>query len=160
LVVVGSVQLITNNNGFYRITKKIKMYKLILLSAVFLISVCGFSQTDTSKNKLHPPDFDNAKDAKEDVEHYMNNANKNMPGKNDTLGSKKNHEKHPDGFMMLNGTMVKYNNGNQSLLTKEVTLSNGTVVMIDGFYKKKGAPKMMFKEREHMNLLGKISLMK
>jgi hypothetical protein len=136
------------------------MYKLIILSVAFFISACGFSQTDTTKNKLNPPDFDNVKDAKEDVEHYMNNTNKTIPGKNDTLGSKKDHEKHPDGFMMLNGLMLKYKNGNQSLLTKSVTLSNGTLIMSDGHYKKRGAVKIMFKEREHMNMQGKISMMK
>jgi uncharacterized BrkB/YihY/UPF0761 family membrane protein len=41
LVVVGSVQLISKNNRFYRITKKTKMYKLILLTALSLIFI-GF----------------------------------------------------------------------------------------------------------------------
>jgi len=136
------------------------MNKFILITIVIFSSVNVYSQTDSSKNKFKSQDYINKEDAKEDVEHYMNNSNKYMPAKDDTLGSKKIVEKYPDGFMMTKGIMQKYKNGKKSLLTKDVTLSNGTIIMSNGQYKKKGVVKIMFKEGEHMNLKGKLISMR
>ncbi len=39
-------------------------------------------------------------------------------------------------------------------MEKDVTLSNGTVIMSNGYYMKKGGTKTMMKEGQHMDIFG------
>ena len=65
-------------------------------------------------------------------------------------------EKYPDGYMMKKGKMMCVKNQQVSVLKRDTTLTNGTVIMSNGNYMKKGGSKMMLKEGEHMDLTGKI----
>lgn len=77
----------------------------------------------------------------------------------DTTAYQSNNKKHADGFMMKNGKMMSVKNQKITLLKNDTTLSNGTIVMSNGNYLKKGGTKIMLKEGQHMDLTGKIILM-
>jgi uncharacterized protein YdeI (BOF family) len=65
-----------------------------------------------------------------------------------------------DGVMMKDGKMMWCMNNKMTMLDKEVTMDNGTKVMLDGNYITKNGSTMMLKEGEHMNMDGNISTMK
>ena len=60
----------------------------------------------------------------------------------------------PDGFMLQNGNLVMVKNGKTTRVENDTTLSNGTVVMSDGYYMNKGESKAIFKEGDHMDMDG------
>jgi hypothetical protein len=70
--------------------------------------------------------------------------------------------KHHDGFimkegvMMQNGKMMMCTNDSMTVLVKELTMKNGTLVMTDGNYMLKNGYSFIMKEGEHMNLDGKL----
>ncbi|WP_296622174.1 DUF6799 domain-containing protein [Marivirga sp.] len=64
---------------------------------------------------------------------------------------------HPDGFMLQNGDLMMVKKGEFTRVENDTTLSNGTVIMSDGYYMKKDESKMMFKEDEHMDMSGEIT---
>ena len=62
--------------------------------------------------------------------------------------------------MMQNGKMMVVKDGKLTMLEKDVTLSNGTMIMINGSYMEKGGSKMMLREGQHIDMMGKIIPMK
>jgi hypothetical protein len=66
---------------------------------------------------------------------------------------------HPDGYMMTDGFMMTVKNGVFAKMDKNVTLSNGTLVMSSGSYIKKGETKQTIKEGEHIDLNGIVTPM-
>lgn len=67
-------------------------------------------------------------------------------------------QKYADGYMMKNGKMMSVKDQTLTLLKNDATLTNGTIIMSNGNYHKKGGTKMMFKEGQHMDLTGKMVL--
>lgn len=63
---------------------------------------------------------------------------------------------HPDGFMMKNGKMMLVKDQQVTLLKNDTTLANGTIVMKDGNYIRKGERRILFREGQHMDLTGKM----
>lgn len=65
-----------------------------------------------------------------------------------------NNYKHPDGYMLQNGKMVLYKNGKITSIDKDVTLPDGTVIMKNGSYKQKDGSNNLFKEGDHIDMMG------
>jgi len=61
---------------------------------------------------------------------------------------------HADGYMMKDGKMVIVKDGTLIQMEKDVTLSNGTVIMKNGTYQKKNGTKTTLKEGEHIDMMG------
>lgn len=62
-----------------------------------------------------------------------------------------------DGYVMKDGKMMMVNNGTFTMMDKDMTLSNGTVLMTNGKYMKKGSgKKMMLKEGEGFDMEGNM----
>jgi hypothetical protein len=53
-----------------------------------------------------------------------------------------------------NGKMVRYKNGKLSSVDKDITLSNGTTIMANGYYSKKGGSNMILKDGEQLDMMG------
>ena len=79
-----------------------------------------------------------------------------QPDRPDTAAYQTSINKHPDGFMMKNGKMMCVKDEKMTLLENDTTLTNGTIVMSNGNYTRKGETKMMFKEGQHMDLNGNV----
>lgn len=82
-----------------------------------------------------------------------NNQNQNM--QNNPVD-----ESLPNGVVMQDGKMMKVNNGKMTILDYDMTMSNGTRIRSDGSYIKKDGNKMMMKDGQHMDMEGKITLIK
>lgn len=106
------------------------MKKILLAIAAIIITVGGYAQSDQKQ-----------------------------PTSQDTTAYQKSNKKHADGFMMKNGKMMCVKDQKMTLLKNDTTLRNGTIVMSNGNYLKKGGTKIMLKEGQHMDLTGKIILM-
>jgi len=63
----------------------------------------------------------------------------------------------PDGFIKKDGKVMMVNGGQYTILKKDVTLSDGTVVKTNGSYKTKDGTKMELREGDHLDLNGKLS---
>lgn len=70
-----------------------------------------------------------------------------------------NH-KMSDCVMMKDGKMMMMKNGKTMMMDKDMTMSNGTMVMPDGNVKMKNGKTMMMKDGECMYMNGKMSTMK
>lgn len=68
------------------------------------------------------------------------------------------NQHHPDGFLYQDGNLLLVRNGKTTRVERDTTLTNGIVITSDGNYTKKGGTKTMFKEGEHMDLAGNITL--
>ncbi|MGM0582700.1 MAG: DUF6799 domain-containing protein [Bacteroidota bacterium] len=79
--------------------------------------------------------------------------------KNNKQFSDSENLNHPDGFMLQEGEMMMVKNGDITRLEKDTTVSNGTIIMSDGYYMEKDKSKIMLQEGEHMDMAGKITLM-
>jgi hypothetical protein len=99
--------------------------------------------------------LNNSHDLNKHQNHEINQTNKTQPIQDAKMHQNK-MDKHTDGYLMKNGRMVVVKNGKTTNLEKEITLSNGTRVMTNGNYIKRGGTKKMFKEGEHIDLTGKI----
>lgn len=62
--------------------------------------------------------------------------------------------------MMMNGKMMMIRDGKMSTMTKPMTMSNGTKMMVDGTCVKKDGTKMKMKEGDHMDMKGNMHSMK
>jgi hypothetical protein len=62
-----------------------------------------------------------------------------------------------DGYYFTGGKLMLVKNGKMSAVKKDVTLSNGTGVMMNGSYMKKGGKKMKLMEGDHFDMKGKMS---
>lgn len=69
-------------------------------------------------------------------------------------------EKKQDCVMMKDGKMVEMKDGKTMPLEKDMTLKNGTVIMINGTMKTKDGKTMPMKEGECMNMDGKMEMKK
>ena len=65
-----------------------------------------------------------------------------------------------DCVMMKDGKMMTMMNGKMMAMDKDVTMSNGTVCMMDGTCKMKDGKTMMMKEGETCDMDGKMGKMK
>lgn len=107
------------------------MKKLLLLSAVFIISVSAYAQTDSS------------------------NWNKTTPVLGDNQDSTFND--FADGYVKKDGKMMSLKNGELEPMESDVTLSNGTLITSQGDYKLASGTTTSFKEGSHIDMLGKIT---
>lgn len=129
------------------------MKKVLLAITAILITAGAYAQSDSTNKKMTPPDFNNNNDG----------MNQNYIMQNDrdsTMNNKNMNNIHADGYMMQNGKMMTVKDGKMTMMEKDITLANGTMVMSNGSYMKKGGTKMMFKEGEHMDMMGKMVPMK
>ncbi|MBL0052574.1 MAG: hypothetical protein IPP29_14230 [Bacteroidetes bacterium] len=143
------------------------MKKLILAFTAVIITTGVYAQKDSTRNKMYPPDMEKVNDGlnkKSDREldsiqkYKMENnrmPNRTIPNDPDTMMKQAGTVIHPDGYMMLNGKMMVVKNGELSTMEKDVTLTDGTIIMKSGYYMKKGETKLMFKEGEHIDTMGK-----
>jgi hypothetical protein len=102
------------------------MKKIILLMTALVISMGTYAQSDP-----------------------------NLPINSDTTGHQKS-EKHRDGYTMKGGQMMCVKDQKMTLLKNDTTLTNGTLVMANGDYVRKGETRQMFKEGQHMDLTGRM----
>lgn len=85
-----------------------------------------------------------------------NQYQKNKTTQNQTQQQYPGGQEHPDGYMFQKGKMMQIKNGKMTLLDKDVTLSNATVITRNGHYTKKGGINTPFKEGEHMDMMGNM----
>ena len=62
--------------------------------------------------------------------------------------------RHANGYMFKDGRVMLVKDGNLTLVQKDITLSNGTVIMADGNYMEKGKTKTQFKDGQHIDMNG------
>lgn len=108
----------------------------------------------TNKDKNMDKNMDMKMDMKMDMEHN-NNTDLNRSGQNNSADKSLS-----DGVMMQHGKIMMVKDGQMSVLDHDMTMSNGTKVMSDGFYTKKDAAKMMLKEGQHIDMSGNMSYVK
>ena len=65
--------------------------------------------------------------------------------------------RHANGYMLKDGRVMMVKDGNLTLIQKDITLSNGTVIMADGNYMEKGKTKTKFKDGQHVDMNGNWS---
>ena len=82
-----------------------------------------------------------------------------LPTQPDSAAYQTSTNNHPDGFIMKNGKVMCIKDQKMTVLKNDTTLTNGTVVMSNGNFMRKGETKMMLKEGQHMDLAGKVVLM-
>lgn len=82
-------------------------------------------------------------------------GNQKMGGRNS-----KTNGMPSDGIMMKDGKVMITQNGKTMPLENELTLENGTKVMMDGTYMDKNGLTMRMKNGDHMNMAGKMMPMK
>lgn len=84
-------------------------------------------------------------------------SDEKLPVVSDTTDYQKlNQKKYTDGYTMKDGKMMCVKDQKMTLLKNDTTLINGTIVMTNGDYIKKGETKQMFREDQHMDLAGKM----
>ncbi|MBW8332924.1 MAG: hypothetical protein K0M40_12950 [Prolixibacteraceae bacterium] len=118
-------------------SKRAKIKKALFAIAVVAITTGAYAQTN-EQNSTKSQDIKNKNTLDK-------NINQNSDGYN-----------HPDGYMMQNGKIVMIKNGKITPVDKDVTLSNGTMIMKNGSYIKKGGSEIKFKEGEHMDMTGNM----
>ena len=106
------------------------MKKLILTFAAIIVTCGVFAQTDPATKKA------------------------------DTDKTTQKQYRHPNGYMMKDGKMMIVKDGNLMLIQKDITLSNGTVIMADGNYMEKGKSKMKLKDGDHVDMDGNMTPIK
>jgi len=104
-----------------------KKFTLLILTISFYMGVNA--QNDSTNKNLNPPQSFNKSEAI--------------------------ITQHADGYMMKNGKMVSVKNGQVTPMERSITLTDGTVIMINGSYKKNGVTKML-KEGEQVDMMGEI----
>lgn len=62
--------------------------------------------------------------------------------------------RHANGYILKDGKVMMVKDGNMSLIQKDITLSNGTVIMADGSYMEKGKAKMKLRDGDHITTDG------
>ncbi|MCX6273859.1 MAG: hypothetical protein NTV09_01460 [Bacteroidetes bacterium] len=161
------------------------MKKLRLTIAALMLTAGVYAQAD-SAGKMTPPDMKNRNDGMHQDKnndlinnpgHEMNNPvnqnrtmrqdpnlkNSNPQNTRDNSNSQTDQDKmqnHSDGYMMQNGKMMIVKDGKMTRMENDITLANGTTIMSNGNYMKKGGTKVMLKEGEHIDLSGKMPSMK
>jgi len=100
------------------------MKKIFFTIAAMIISCSVFAQTDSESKKADPD--------KTVQKQY----------------------RHANGYMMKDGKLMMVKDGNMTLVQKDITLSNGTVIMADGSYMEKGKSKTKFKDGQQLDMNG------
>jgi hypothetical protein len=59
-------------------------------------------------------------------------------------------------YRMNNGKMVVYKDGKMTTMEKDINLSNGTVIMKNGYFMKRNGTKIKLKEGEHLDMMGQL----
>lgn len=112
------------------------MKTILVVITTLIITTSAYAQTDSTNGKMSPPEINNPNDG------IIQSPTQ------DTLTT------HPDGYTMQNGKMMIIKDGKVTMMEKDVTLSNGTVIMSNGYYMEKGGAKIMMKEGQHMDIYG------
>jgi len=86
---------------------------------------------------------------------YAQSPNGTGRSNSDSIGSTSLNV--PDGFVMKDGKTVMVKDGKFSTLKKDITLSDGTVVMTNGSFKKSDGTAAEFKDGDHLDLNGKLT---
>ena len=163
------------------------MKKFLLTISSIILTFGVYAQTDSTNKKMFPPDIKNTKDGINQNNNQNRDNNQQNPGMNQNNNQDhNNHQPNPgmnqnnrskqnnqnqsdstandrkmknyaDGLVMKDGKMwlVKYKK--MTMLVNTMTMENGTSVMSDGSYMKKDGSRMMFREGEHMDMMGKIT---
>jgi hypothetical protein len=83
-------------------------------------------------------------------------SDRKVRANSDTGSYQTSTKKYPDGFIMKNGRVMRVKDNRMTTLKNDTTLSNGTMVMSNGQYMKKGEAKMMLKEGQHIDMSGNV----
>lgn len=116
------------------------MKKLFLVFAAIAITAGAYAQNDSLKRNMNP--------------RVMNNI------QNQKLQNNPVDKAHPDGVMMQNGKIMKVENGRETILDHDMTMSNGAKIMCDGTYIKEDGTKTMMEEGQHLDLAGNMTFVK
>ncbi|MFN6378401.1 MAG: DUF6799 domain-containing protein [Flavobacteriales bacterium] len=81
----------------------------------------------------------------------LTNSNK------DKINQKNEKKVIPDGYYFTKGKLMLVNKGKMTEAPLDVVLSNGTALMKNGSYMKKGGKKMKLMEGDHFDMKGKMS---
>jgi hypothetical protein len=113
------------------------MRKLILVFVAIAITAGAYAQIDSTKKKLNQQD--------KQTQNMQNNlVDKSLA----------------DGIVMKDGKIMQVKNGKMTLLDRDVTLTNGTKIMVDGTFTNKDGSKTTFKEGQHMDMSGNVTSVK
>ena len=116
------------------------MKKIILVFAAIAFSAGVYAQTDSAYRHMNQRNM---------------HQNQNQHRQTNPLD-----KIHPDGVMMQNGKIMKVENGQLTLLDREMTLSNGTRIMSDGTFIKTDGTRLMLKEGQHIDKEGNLTFIK
>jgi len=116
------------------------MKKILLVFAAIAITLGAYAQSDLLNKKNNPQDLNKSQ--------------------SQNLQSKPVDKMQPDGVMMKNGKIMMVKKGEMTLLDNDITLANGTKIMIDGAYIKSDGTRMMLKEGQHIDMDGNVSIIK
>ena len=86
---------------------------------------------------------------------YAQSPNGTGRSNSDSIGSTSLNV--PDGFVMKNGKTVMVKDGKFTTLKKDMTLSDGTVVMTNGSFKTNNGTATELKDGDHLDLNGKLT---
>lgn len=120
------------------------------------ITTSAFSQTDSTKRKMSPPDINTGTDSTYQNMDMNHNPNRYLQNHSDSVNKTETY-KTSDGVILKNGKMMMIKAGKTTLLDKSITMSNGTKIMTDGSYLMKNGSKMKLNEGDHMDLSGKLT---
>ncbi len=155
--------------------KNNKISLSIMIAVISVLSYSASAQQDTTIRKSSPvktqQEMNNQnKTQRNDTMHNNNrkmsadssynqmNKNQQQPNSKDTMGLKSNKmqsQMKSDCIMMQNGKMVMTKDGKNTPMSKDVTLQNGTVCMINGTCKMKDGTTMKMKEGDKIDMNGK-----
>ena len=88
---------------------------------------------------------------------YSQNPNGTAQSNSDSIST--NGINVPDGFIKKNGKTGMVKDGKFTTLKKDMTLTDGTVVMTNGSFKSNDGTKFDLKEGDHLDLNGKLTTM-
>ncbi len=86
---------------------------------------------------------------------FAQTETENKPTTQDKTAQKQH--RHANGYMLKDGRVMMVKDGNLTPIQKDITLSNGTVIMADGNYMEKGKTKTKFKDGQHVDMNGNWS---
>ncbi len=137
-----------------------KLIVALTLTAILTIGVKA--QSDTSINKVTPPDFDKKDNPTDKTKVDVNKLNQeiNTPINPYKTKDKSTKKIKPDGFIIKNGKIMMRKHGKVTTLNQQMTLSDGTDVMNDGTIIRPDGTKEKLKEGDYMDLSGKITISK
>ncbi len=162
------------------------MKKLIYTIAGSLIITCGYAQTDSTGQKGSSTDYNSTTDTistTKSQDRDINSRTRDSLSLNKSHDNDLNSRTYPastqssvmkenqkvtkdysdgvimkaDGIIMQDGKMCMVKDNIVTPLNQEITLNNGTRVMVDGSYSTKDGKKKTLQEGEHLDMMGKIN---